>query len=53
MATHSPILAAVPGADIVELDEDGFHRCAWNELMSVAFYRRFLADPGYFGLGRE
>lgn len=50
LATHSPILAATPGARIIELDEDGFQSRAWDELMNVAFYRRFLADPGYFGL---
>jgi predicted ATPase len=50
MATHSPILAAAPGALIIELDEDGFQPREWKELMTVALYRRFLADPGYFGL---
>ena len=50
MATHSPILAAAPGARIIELDETGLHSRAWNELMTVSLYRRFLADPGYFGL---
>jgi predicted ATPase len=50
MATHSPILTATPGARIIELDEDGFQARSWNELTTVALYRRFLADPGYFGL---
>ena len=50
MATHSPVLAAVPGARIIELDEGGFESRDWNELTTVALYRRFLADPGYFGL---
>lgn len=50
MATHSPVLAATPGAQIVELDEAGFQPRRWDELMTVALYRRFLADPGYFGL---
>lgn len=50
MATHSPVLTATPGAHIVELDEDGFQPRRWNELMTVALYRRFLADPGHFGL---
>ena len=50
MATHSPVLAATPGARIIELDETGFQQRSWNELMTVALYRRFLADPGYFGL---
>lgn len=50
MATHSPILAATRGAQIVELDEDGFRPRRWEELATVALYRRFLTDPGYFGL---
>ncbi|WOP18279.1 AAA family ATPase [Raineyella sp. LH-20] len=50
MATHSPILSATPGARIVEVDEDGFQHRRWDELMTIALYRRFLADPGYFGL---
>lgn len=50
MATHSPILAATAGAQIIELDETGFQRRRWSELATVALYRRFLRDPGYFGL---
>lgn len=50
LATHSPILTATPGARIVELDDTGFRAREWRELMTVALYRRFLADPGYFGL---
>lgn len=51
MATHSPVLAAVPGARIIELDETGFETRHWDELETVTLYRRFLADPGFFGLG--
>ena len=50
MVTHSPILAATPGAQIIELDKAGFQARRWNELATVALYRRFLTDPGYFGL---
>ena len=50
MATHSPVLAAAPGARIIELDETGFESRDWDELKTVALYRRFLADPGFFGL---
>jgi predicted ATPase len=50
LATHSPILAATPGATIIELDQDGFHHRNWHELSTVTLYRRFLHDPGYFGL---
>jgi len=51
MATHSPVLAATPGARIIELDETGFELRNWDQLTTVALYRRFLADPGFFGLG--
>ncbi|MFV0462804.1 MAG: AAA family ATPase, partial [Nostocoides sp.] len=50
LATHSPILSAIPGATIIELDADGFQHREWSELITVALFRRFLADPGYFGL---
>lgn len=50
MATHSPVLAATPGARIIELDETGFELHDCDELKTVALYRRFLADPGFFGL---
>lgn len=50
MATHSPVLSAIPGARIIELDEDGFRSRAWSEVLTVSLYRRFLDDPGYFGL---
>lgn len=44
-ATHSPILAATPGADIIEVGEHGFHRVSWEELELVDHWRRYLADP--------
>lgn len=50
LATHSPILAAIPEAQLIELDEAGFRPRRWRELLTVALYRRFLDDPGYFGL---
>jgi hypothetical protein len=46
MATHSPVLAATPGARIIELDGTGFELRDWDEVKTVALYRRFLADPG-------
>ena len=44
-ATHSPILAATPGADIVQLDDDGFHNETWDRLAIVDHWRRFLTRP--------
>lgn len=44
-ATHSPLLAAMPGATILQLDEDGLRPTTWDELALVAHWRRYLADP--------
>lgn len=44
-ATHSPLLTALPGADIVEVGEHGMRRAAWDELALVDHWRRCLADP--------
>lgn len=45
IATHSPILLAIPGARIYELDEDGFRECDYDDLDVVRLTRGFLADP--------
>jgi predicted ATPase len=46
VATHSPILLAVPGARILELGDDGVPRAVtFDEAMPVALTRTFLADP--------
>jgi len=42
--------SATPRARIIELDETGFEPRNWDELTTVALYRRFRADPGFFGL---
>ncbi|TLQ47683.1 AAA family ATPase [Streptomyces marianii] len=44
-ATHSPLLTALPGADIVEVGEHGMRRAAWDQLALVDHWRRYLADP--------
>ncbi|MGW3405899.1 AAA family ATPase [Streptomyces zhihengii] len=44
-ATHSPLLTALPGADIVELGDHGMRRVAWRQLALVDHWRRYLADP--------
>jgi predicted ATPase len=44
-ATHSPILASVPGAEIIELGEHGMRQSAWDELDLVDHWRRYLANP--------
>jgi len=48
IATHSPLLTALPGATILELGEHGIRRVAWQELEIVAHWRGFLARPGAY-----
>ncbi|MFA4084144.1 AAA family ATPase [Mycobacteroides salmoniphilum] len=45
MATHSPVLAAFPGATILEFGEDGVQQCDWNDLEMVGHWQRFLSEP--------
>ncbi len=47
-ATHSPVLAATPGADIIEVGEHGIRRTDWDDLELVAHWRRYLNDPGSY-----
>ncbi|MDQ1293044.1 MAG: hypothetical protein QG608_925 [Actinomycetota bacterium] len=44
-ATHSPVLAACPDADILELGDHGIHRTTWTDLELVNHWRRFLSTP--------
>jgi predicted ATPase len=49
VATHSPIVAAVPGASILELGDWGIRPARWEELHLVGAWRQFLACPdSYF-----
>jgi predicted ATPase len=48
MATHSPVLAALPGARILEAGPWGLRARAWEELELVAHHRAFLAAPGRY-----
>nr|WP_042178472.1 AAA family ATPase [Kibdelosporangium sp. MJ126-NF4]CEL13198.1 Putative ABC iron siderophore transporter, fused permease and ATPase domains [Kibdelosporangium sp. MJ126-NF4]CTQ98888.1 Putative ABC iron siderophore transporter, fused permease and ATPase domains [Kibdelosporangium sp. MJ126-NF4] len=47
-ATHSPILASTPGADIIEVGEHGLRRAKWSELQLVDHWRRYLENPGAY-----
>ena len=44
-ATHSPLLTALPGATILQLDEDGITPTAWDDLDLVAHWRTYLREP--------
>ena len=48
VATHSPIIAAVPDAHILELGEWGIRSARWHELELVAAWRRFIAEPASY-----
>lgn len=48
VATHSPLLMAMPGARIYELDDDGAAERAYEDLEVVALWRSFLEAPERF-----
>ena len=48
VATHSPIVAATPGAVVYEVGEWGMRRCDWPDLQLVRNWRSFLDDPNRF-----
>lgn len=45
IATHSPILTALPGAQIYELDENRMHECAYRDTQNYQLTRRFVENP--------
>ena len=44
-ATHSPLLAATPGADIIEVGDHGYQHSTWADLELTDHWRRYLTDP--------
>jgi predicted ATPase len=44
-STHSPLVAALPGAQILELSEDGISESDWSDLESVRLWESFLRHP--------
>lgn len=45
IATHSPVIASIPGARLLQLDRHGIRETAWEDLEAVTNLRRFLDDP--------
>ncbi|WP_299038132.1 AAA family ATPase [uncultured Pseudokineococcus sp.] len=45
VATHSPLVAALPGARLLEVSEDGLVERAWEDLDVVGHWRAFLDAP--------
>lgn len=44
-ATHSPLLAALPGATVLEVGPWGIRRTSYDDLEIVAHWKAFLAEP--------
>ena len=44
-ATHSPLLAGMPGARILEIGAHGIREVDWSNLELVDHWRRFLNRP--------
>jgi predicted ATPase len=47
-ATHSPVLAAMPGATILEVGEWGLRRTTWEQLELVQHWKAYLEAPGRY-----
>lgn len=45
IATHSPVIARLPGANLLQLDEQGLTKINWADLALVDHYRSFLDAP--------
>ncbi len=48
IATHSPILMAFPGAEIMEFSENGIQKTDFRETAHYEITRRFLENPDKF-----
>jgi predicted ATPase len=48
IATHSPVLAALPGATLLEVGDWGLREAEWADLELTASWRQFLTDPRSF-----
>lgn len=48
IATHSPIILAFPGAQILQFHEGAIHEVKYNDLEHVNLTRDFLANPEAF-----
>ncbi|MET0695663.1 MAG: AAA family ATPase [Propionibacteriaceae bacterium] len=47
-ATHSPQLASLPGATILEVGEWGLRESAWEDLVLVQNWRSYLIEPARY-----
>lgn len=47
-ATHSPLLAAIPDAHVLEIGDHGIRQVAWEDLSMVDHWRRYLQNPDLY-----
>ncbi|NLV72433.1 MAG: AAA family ATPase [Actinobacteria bacterium] len=48
LATHSPILMALPGAQVFSFDASGITETRYEQTTHYRLYRDFMAEPGRF-----
>ena len=48
VATHSPVVAALPGATLLEVGSWGLRPALWSDLELTANWRQFLDAPQAF-----
>lgn len=48
LATHSPILCALPGSTLLHLDDHGISEVSYDDSDLVTAWRSFLADPAAY-----
>lgn len=48
IASHSPILLAYPGADIISISESKTERIEYDDIENVKFMKSFMKDPNRF-----
>ena len=48
VATHSPILMALPGSQVFQFSDGGIEETTFHSTEHFRLYRDFLADPGAF-----
>jgi predicted ATPase len=48
VATHSPLLTALPGATILELGPHGIRKADWSDLAIVGHWKQFLDRPATY-----
>lgn len=51
VATHSPVVAALREATLLQVDDAGLRPVRWDELALVDQHRRFVADPEAYRRG--